>query len=91
MASFLSTRAAKLLAPKEAAIGDQLPYAGHIDEATLKVRDSMPVSIGIPLGVGLSDDKKRFYVIDPRQETVEIGDSIRIGHGPMTEAKSVLK
>ena len=41
MKSFLTNRAAKVLAPREAAIGDRLPYAGHLDEATLKTRDGL--------------------------------------------------
>jgi hypothetical protein len=45
-----------------------------IDEATLRIRDSIPVSIGIPIGMQLSFDRQRFYVRDPRFETVEILD-----------------
>jgi len=45
-----------------------------MDEATMKVVDSMPVSIGIPLGMGLSYDRKHFYVREPRLETIEIFD-----------------
>src|SRR6185437_993797 len=37
-ASFLGTRAARVLAPKEAAIGDRLPYLGHLDEMTVITR-----------------------------------------------------
>jgi type IV secretion system protein VirB4 len=40
-ASFISTRAAKVLAPRETAIGDRLPYAGHIDPVTLVTRDGL--------------------------------------------------
>jgi type IV secretion system protein VirB4 len=39
--SFLSNNAAKVLAPREAAIGDRLPYAGHLDEVTLRTRDGL--------------------------------------------------
>ena len=45
-----------------------------MDEATMKVVDSMPVSIGIPLGMGLSYDRKHFYVREPRLETIEVFD-----------------
>jgi hypothetical protein len=45
-----------------------------MDEATMKIVDSMPVSIGIPLGITLSYDRKHFYVREPRTESVEIFD-----------------
>jgi DNA-binding beta-propeller fold protein YncE len=45
-----------------------------INEATLRVVDSIPVSVGIPLSVGLSFDRKHFYVLDPTFEKVEIID-----------------
>jgi DNA-binding beta-propeller fold protein YncE len=45
-----------------------------ISEATFKVTDSIPVSIGIPTSVGLSYDRKHFYVLDPHFERVEILD-----------------
>ena len=45
-----------------------------MDEASMKVVDSMPVSIGIPIGMGLSYDRKHFYVREPRFETVEVFD-----------------
>lgn len=45
-----------------------------MDEATMRVTDSIPVSIGIPIGMQLSHDRKRFYVREPRFETVEIID-----------------
>ena len=45
-----------------------------MDEASMRVVDSIPVSIGIPLGMQLSYDRQRFYVREPRQETVEIFD-----------------
>ena len=40
-ASFLGTRAARVLAPREAAIGDRLPYLGHLDEMTLLTRHGL--------------------------------------------------
>jgi DNA-binding beta-propeller fold protein YncE len=45
-----------------------------IDEATLAVRDSIKVSIGIPAGMLLSADRKHFYVLSPRDDQVEIVD-----------------
>lgn len=42
-----------------------------VDEATFRVRDSIPVSVGIPIGMLLSDNRKHFYVLDPQFETVE--------------------
>lgn len=45
-----------------------------IDEATLAVRDSIPVSIGVPMGLGLSADRQRIYTSDAAFEKVEILD-----------------
>ena len=45
-----------------------------IDEATMAVADSMPVSVGIPIGLTLSVDRKKMYAIDPAFEWVEIFD-----------------
>lgn len=45
-----------------------------LDEATLSVRDSIPLSIGIPLGVFPSFDRKHLYALDARFEHVEIID-----------------
>ena len=39
--TFMTNRGAKALAPKEAAIGERLPYAGHCDEVTLRTRDGL--------------------------------------------------
>jgi DNA-binding beta-propeller fold protein YncE len=44
-----------------------------IDEATMKVRDTIHSSIGIP-GLSLSFDKKHLYLSDPGSEKVEIID-----------------
>ena len=43
--TFLTTRAAKVLAPREAAIGDRLPYAGHLDAHTLATRDGQLIQV----------------------------------------------
>ncbi len=43
--TFLSTRAARVLAPREAAIGTRLPYAGHIDPVTVQTRDGLLVQV----------------------------------------------
>ena len=45
-----------------------------IDEATMAVRDSMAVSVGIPIGMVLSADRKRMYAMDPAFEWVETFD-----------------
>jgi hypothetical protein len=45
-----------------------------MDEATMRVTDSMTVASGIPIGMTLSYDRKHLYVRDPRFETVEIFD-----------------
>lgn len=37
--TYRTTRADRVLAPKEASIGDRLPYAGHVDDVTLRTRD----------------------------------------------------
>ena len=44
-----------------------------IDEATMKIRDSIPSQIGIP-ELSLSFDRKHFYVSDPSNEKLEIID-----------------
>ena len=46
-----------------------------IDEATMTVRDSMPVAIGIPIGLWLSQDRRRIYATDPAFEKIEIFDA----------------
>ena len=43
--TYASTGAARKLAPKEAFIGDHLPYAGHIDEATVRTRDGLLIQV----------------------------------------------
>ena len=42
-AGFLSTGVGKALAPKEASVGDRLPYAAHVDDVTLITRDGLLV------------------------------------------------
>ena len=42
-ATFMTTGAAKVLAPREAAVGERLPYAGHVDDVTLRTRDGLLV------------------------------------------------
>lgn len=41
--SIVTTGAAKVLAPREAAVGDRLPYLAHVDDVTLQTRDGMLV------------------------------------------------
>lgn len=41
--TYLSTGAAKVLAPREASVGDRLTYLGHIDDVTLRTKDGLLV------------------------------------------------
>lgn len=41
--TYLTTGVAKVLAPREARVGDRLPYAAHVDEVTLRTRDGLLV------------------------------------------------
>ncbi len=45
-----------------------------IDEATEKVAGAIPIKVGIPRRVSLSDDLKRFYVVSATSEQVEVVD-----------------
>jgi DNA-binding beta-propeller fold protein YncE len=45
-----------------------------IDEATLRITDSIPISVGIPTRMILSHNRKRFYVLDPALQQVEVID-----------------
>jgi hypothetical protein len=45
-----------------------------LDERTFAVTDTIPVSVGIPLAMLLSFNRKHFYVIDPAFENVEVID-----------------
>lgn len=45
-----------------------------IDEATLTLRDSIQMSIGIPTRLALSTNRKNLYVSNPRADWVEIVD-----------------
>lgn len=52
-------------------------YAKQIlimDEASMRVTDTIPVSIGVPVGITLSADRTRMYVMDPYFENVEVFD-----------------
>jgi hypothetical protein len=48
-----------------------------IDEATLTVRDSMPVKVGIPIGLQLSQDRTRMYALDAAFQHFEVFDLAR--------------
>lgn len=68
-------------APQATAAGDGTIYVGtyankiyKVSEASMKVVDSIPVSIGIPMGLLLSANRKHFYVIEPRNEKIELVD-----------------
>ena len=45
-----------------------------VNEASLKVTDSIPISVGIPTNIILSSNRKHFYVLDPSYEHVEVID-----------------
>jgi hypothetical protein len=45
-----------------------------VNEANMRVVDSMTVSVGIPTSMNLSYDRKRMYVSDPQFENYEIFD-----------------
>ena len=40
---YVTTGVARTLAPREASVGDRLPYAGHLDDVTLQTRDGLLV------------------------------------------------
>ena len=69
-------------------------YKGTIavlDEATEKITREIPVGIGIPVGMTLSDDWSRLYVRDATFEKVEIFDRLKgtsLGTFTLTEGKS---
>jgi hypothetical protein len=46
----------------------------QIDEATEKVTREIPVSVGVPIGITLSEDMSRLYVRDVTFEKIEIID-----------------
>ncbi|HUF26387.1 MAG TPA: hypothetical protein VMM18_05325 [Gemmatimonadaceae bacterium] len=45
-----------------------------VDEASLTVVDTIPIASGIPTQMVLSQDRTRFYVLEPRFEQVEVID-----------------
>jgi len=57
---FITTRAASLLAPREAAIGDRLAFARHVDGQTLETRDGLLVQVlhiaGFPFETASDED-----------------------------------
>ena len=58
--AFLTTGAAKVLAPREAQVGDRLPYAGHLDDVTLQTREGFLVQTlhlaGFPFETAADED-----------------------------------
>jgi DNA-binding beta-propeller fold protein YncE len=63
----------------------------EIDEATEKIKREIPVSVGIPIGLTLSDDMSRIYVRDSAYEKVEIIDRLKgtsLGTFTLTEGKA---
>jgi DNA-binding beta-propeller fold protein YncE len=84
---FASLRMTALVAPLAAAVGQNVPSGGAgtlyvgtyarqvlvIDEATMKVKDTIKSQLGIP-DISLSFDRKHLYLTDPGNEKVEIVD-----------------
>ena len=63
----------------------------EIDEATEKVKREIAVSVGIPIGLTLSDDLSRIYIRDSSYEKVEIIDRLKgtsLGTFTLTEGKA---
>ena len=60
MNRFITTQAARLLAPREAAITDRLPYARHLDAQTVSTRDGLLVQTlhisGFPFETASDED-----------------------------------
>ncbi|HJU73385.1 MAG TPA: hypothetical protein VJ717_06550, partial [Gemmatimonadaceae bacterium] len=70
-------------APNAASVsgGDGKLYVGTyaktilvLDERTFAITDTIPVSVGIPIAMLLSSNRKHFYVMDPTFEHVEVID-----------------
>jgi YVTN family beta-propeller protein len=62
-----------------------------IDEATEKVTREIPVSIGMPIGLTLSDDMSRIYVRDATYEKIEVIDRLKgtsLGSFTLTEGRT---
>ncbi|RAK66555.1 VirB4 family type IV secretion/conjugal transfer ATPase [Phenylobacterium kunshanense] len=59
-ATFLTTAAAKVLAPREVAVGARLPFLGHLDDVTLRTRDGLLVQTlhlaGFPFETAADDE-----------------------------------
>lgn len=78
----LSVLLALVALPAEAQSGGNgTIYYGHygrsilvIDERTVRVTDTIPITIGIPLISGMSEDRTKFYVSEPASEHIEIID-----------------
>jgi len=62
-----------------------------VDEATEKVTKEIPVSVGIPTALTLSDDMSRIYVRDSTYEKIEIFDRVNgtsLGTFTLSEGKT---
>jgi hypothetical protein len=63
----------------------------EIDEATEKLKREIPVSVGIPIGLMLSDDMSRIYLRDAGYEKIEIIDRLKgtsLGTHTLSEGKA---
>jgi len=61
--------------------GNGTIYYGHygrsilvLDERTMRITDTIPVTVGVPLIRGMSEDRRRFYVTEPFSEHFEVID-----------------
>src|SRR5689334_19898449 len=85
-------------APPTVSAGNGTIYVGsykgvifEIDEATEKVTREIQTSVGIPIGLTLSDDMSRLYVRDSTYEKIEVIDRLKgtsLGSFTLTEGKS---
>ncbi len=78
--------------------GDGTLYVGsykgviyEIDEATEKIKREIPVGVGIPIGMIVSDDLSRIYLRDAGYEKIEVIDRVKgasLGTHTLTEGKA---
>ena len=63
-----------LAAAQELYVGTYAKSILVLDETSLRVRDSMKVSVGVPIGMVVSPNRDRMYVYDPGFEHIEVFD-----------------
>lgn len=79
-ARFLSLDLGSRLAPREASIGDRLPYAQHVDDVTLRTRDGLLLQViqleGLPFET--ADDQELTYRKQMREILLRSAASSRV-------------